>query len=270
MARFFSHLQRSFTRFGYSVRSLISANSNDEMPSEQRSSRGQQSSSLTTDSYYQYELVSNILNLPRSTGHLCMITCPSNKLIFSATPITFAHFSAFLPIHTSDDPNFPVFGVSWFDAVLFCNQLSSYMNLPPYYHIVNQELVRCDQTSKGFRLPSEQEWEYIATSNNAYTMNDFHERLDDYAWFDSNTKRCMPVAQKKPTPWGAFDLCGLVWEWCDNDYFNPQEINLNSKSRAMRGGSWIDSQFACYVHARQFDSPEARSPYVGFRVIRSV
>ncbi|MDR3671302.1 MAG: SUMF1/EgtB/PvdO family nonheme iron enzyme [Holophaga sp.] len=70
----------------------------------------------------------------------------------------------------------------------------------------------------GFRLPSEAEWEYACragTSTDSFFDQD--ERLQDYAWtYDRNGSYLHPVGQKKPNPWGLYDLSGLVFQWCQD------------------------------------------------------
>lgn len=51
--------------------------------------------------------------------------------------------------------------VSWFDAVVFCNRLSSLLGLEPVYDIQwADEAVHWDRQRCGFRLPTDAEWEY--------------------------------------------------------------------------------------------------------------
>src|SRR5580704_14471698 len=59
------------------------------------------------------------------------------------------------------DDNYPVTCVSWYDAVMFANQLSKLEGLPPAY-AVQQGLMTWDMTSNGYRLLSEAEWERAA------------------------------------------------------------------------------------------------------------
>ena len=116
------------------------------------------------------------------------------------------------------NPQNPVEQVTWSAAVRFCNARSVQEGLTPCYDTNAWE---CDFLASGYRLPTEAEWECAcrASTSTAYFFGDNPSKLGEYAWFDQNAgRRAQPVGQKLPNPWGLYDICGNVWQWC-NDFY---------------------------------------------------
>lgn len=146
----------------------------------------------------------------------------------------------------------PVSGVSWDEAVAYCQWLSEFIG-------------------KSVRLPTEQEWQRAAQGDDG--------RI--YPWgrtWDAN--RCNSIeSQKRSTtpvtlyegkgdsPFGVIDMVGNVWEWCLSEW-ETGEPNFGSNGRrCLRGGAWDLSRGNARVTVRNPDSPLNRNFNHGFRVV---
>ncbi len=158
----------------------------------------------------------------------------------------------------------PVEQLRWSDAARFCNKRSQEEGLKPCY---NPETWQCDFEADGYRLPTEAEWEYAcrAGSSTAYFFGDSPAALREYAWFEKNSGgRPRAVGQKKPNAWGLYDICGDVWEWCNDfyqvDYYTqgPKEDPRGpkeGKTKVVRGGCWRTGADNCRSGYRYNESP---------------
>jgi len=158
----------------------------------------------------------------------------------------------------------PVEQVRWSDAVKYCNARSLKEGLQPCYDLNTWQ---CNFEANGYRLPTEAEWEYAcrAGSKTAYFFGDSPSKISDYAWVDENSNgKPHPVGQKKPNPWGLYDICGNVWEWCNDfyqvDYYqqSPTEDPRGPKegeTKVVRGGAWKFSADSCRSGYRYNEAP---------------
>ncbi len=168
--------------------------------------------------------------------------------------------------------NLPVEKVSWDDVQKFIEKLNE-----------------MEGTNK-YRLQSEAEWEYAcrAGTTTRYYFGDDESKLGDYAWYGDNSGwETHPVGQKKPNPWGLYDMYGNVLEWCQDrwhDNYNgaPSDGNAwedgGSSLRVKRGGGWNDKDRYCRsADRRGFDPGRLSSyegyahfEYLGFRVLMDI
>ena len=140
-----------------------------------------------------------------------------------------------------DTGRHPVEGVSWFDAIEFCNRLSQCEGLPPYYRSEGQQVSITG--GEGYRLPTEAEWEYAcrAGSQTRYSFDDDAASLFEFAWYDGNSGRTThAVGQKRPNGFGLSDMHGNVWEWCwdwyGDEYYKASPYRTRSVPPGPRTG----------------------------------
>jgi formylglycine-generating enzyme len=187
----------------------------------------------------------------------------------AACQVTNADYSRFLRATRShpppfwDDPNFkhpeqPVVAVSWFEAMKYCDWLST-------------------GTGRCYRLPTEAEWERAArggAESKIFPWGDAPppSRPDGEELWKNGPE---PVAQTTPNAFGLYDLCQNVHEWCSDWYqanyyaVSPKRNPRGPESgerRASRGGSWRHHIKVTRVAARSSIPPEFRYADYGFRV----
>lgn len=172
--------------------------------------------------------------------------------------------------------------VSWFDAVHYCNWLSEKEKLSKCYLIDEKNLtVQFLDTAKGYRLPTEAEWEFAARggNNSKGTTYAGSNDINAVGWYAANSEqKAHPVAQKAPNELGLFDMTGNVWEWCwdiyDWNYYkaSPQDDPKGPATgpyRVMRGGAWYNEPKYARVFTRQNHHIGFKQTSVGFRVART-
>jgi sulfatase modifying factor 1 len=177
----------------------------------------------------------------------------------------------------------PVEQIRWSDAARYCNARSALEGLRPCYDLNTWE---CDFDANGYRLPTEAEWEYAcrAGTKTAYYFGNDLSKLKNYAWFEENSRaKPQPVGQKPPNPWGLHDMCGNVWEWCNDfykvDYYqeSPKDNPKGPKTgetKVVRGGAWKFSAESCRSAYRYNEDPGYADvcfgyDIYGFRCVRN-
>lgn len=182
-----------------------------------------------------------------------LVTQSEWKLIMNNNP---SHLKAY-------SKDCPVVNVSWNDVQNFIRRLNQW-------------------TGNSYRLPTEAEWEYAARSggrNEKWAGNNILSEVNNYTVNSNNSVgKTWPVGIKKPNGLGIYDMCGNVWEWC-NDWYeahyyktspkqNPQGP-FSGKYRVLRGGSWSDEPFFQRTTYRSRGNPDIRNISFGFRLAAS-
>jgi formylglycine-generating enzyme required for sulfatase activity len=164
----------------------------------------------------------------------------------------------------------PVENVSWIDAVKFCNRLSELEGRPAFYAMIRETVRVPDWKAKGYRLPTEAEWEYACAGDST--------NLGDQAWSYRNSGSAThAVGRKRANRFGLHDMLGNVWEWCwdayDENYYkhplgeDPVGPDAGAAAlRVFRGGGWFSDPRYCRAAIRNWGTPVLRYDYVGIRL----
>ena len=119
--------------------------------------------------------------------------------------VTQAQYEAIMgsnPSRSTKGPDCPVDNVGEPDALTFCGKLA-------------------EKTGRDVRLPTEAEWEHASRAgrDTKWSFGNDPSQLGEYAWFKDNADaKSHPVGQKKPNPWGLYDIYGNVCERISDKY----------------------------------------------------
>ncbi len=168
--------------------------------------------------------------------------------------------------------NHPVTHVSWLDANAYCQW-------------------------SGSRLPTEAEWEYAAggglegkryawgdtlAPNGNHRCNIWQGEFPNVNTREDGYFATAPVDTFEPNGFGLYNVCGNVWEWCE-DWFSPNYHRVTraqdpiymipTGSKSMRGGSFLCHESYCNryrIAARSHNTPESSTSHCGFRVVAGI
>ena len=180
--------------------------------------------------------------------------------------------------------DYPVVGISWTQAVAFCNWRTKFKN--------DYQRDKGKPNVSRFRLPNEAEWEYAARGGipsgtypwgSPYLLNDracflanFKPLRGDYA--ADQAVYTVEAKSYLPNDYNLYNMAGNVAEWTNSSYnagsyeyvssLNPNMSFDVEKRKVVRGGSWKDVAYFLRVSSRDFEYSDTSRSYIGFRTVQ--
>ena len=219
------------------------------------------------------------------------------QAVMSNNPSYYDGTSGKEPVSGETQEKRPVESVNWYECIAFCNELTKkvaglgeseclYYSDAGYTNVYTKEDAGAEKevylytamNKKGFRLPTEAEWEWAAKGGKEYKWAGMDEadKLKDYAWYSANSNnQTHEVKKQTANGYGLYDMSGNVWEWCWDWYSNstptggqdPTGPAASGVIRVLRGGSWINFAVFAARAFRDFFNPCYRIIFHGLRLV---
>ncbi|MDD2230854.1 MAG: SUMF1/EgtB/PvdO family nonheme iron enzyme [Candidatus Cloacimonetes bacterium] len=197
--------------------------------------------------------------------------------------------------------NYPVYYISWYAILKYCNLRSIAEGLAPVYSINGStnpvdwgavptsgsgtwNAAICYWSANGYRLPTEAEWEYAArcATNTPDYLYSGSDDINAVAWYGSNSSNITHlVGTKAPNGFDLYDMSGnvreLCWDFYEDSYYSSSPSNnptgpSSGSQRVIRGGYWYNSAIRCRIADRMGYLPYSSYgtySFAGFRLCRS-
>ncbi|MGC4232358.1 MAG: formylglycine-generating enzyme family protein [Niabella sp.] len=175
--------------------------------------------------------------------------------------------------------NYPVVGVSWNQANAFCDWMTK-QKINTY-----QSKNKLSEGGK-CRLPTEAEWAYAASLNQANVNTKKPSSEEDKEGNVTAQGKIFPVYvnDSKKGKAGLYNMADNVSEWMVTSYYEggenfqnrfnpdiqfgtPESQSKFQRRKVLRGGSWKDSPSMVTTANRSYEDMDATHSYIGFRVV---
>gem|GEM_PF-1640794 len=185
----------------------------------------------------------------------------------------------------------PIVGVSWFDALIFCNAKSELAGLAPAYKLSGQtyeqgypagnrtDSVTIDSTANGYRLPTAAEWLRAGTSNGTLSHGRAvsNNATLNTASYNATWNMDAPehaVRQLPSNANGIFDMAGSVWEWIWDSQSRDNTFGADTHYPALMGGSYktppATNKLDTFINVKaKFTAAGGGYNDAGFRTVRN-
>lgn len=184
--------------------------------------------------------------------------------------------------------DYPVVGVTWEQAVAFCNWRTRYKN-----QFLQKKTNSKQFNVPNYRLPTEAEWELAAkagkkgsikyswgtnslTTDKGCFLANFKPKEGNYT--DDKGLYTVLAKHYAPNDYGLFNMSGNVAEWTSSSYnpvnevnsssVNPFKNDLSISTKIVKGGSWKDVVYFLEIGSKDFENKDTPRSYIGFRTVR--
>jgi ergothioneine biosynthesis protein EgtB len=158
------------------------------------------------------------------------------------------------------ETNYPVCNISWYEAKAYCKWA-------------------------GYRLPTESEWECVASNYGRYKYP-WGDKMDS-SYCNLNYTINGPLEindnrlNKEQSYTGVKQLIGNVWEWCEDSIYPYNGFSIDPLYRELsypyygfkkicRGGSFAVPDYLIHSSYRNSQMPDCRLQFIGFRVCKDI